>query len=245
MDGHAAAAVERLARAAGVSVAELVQHALKLEEEYQRGPSPEPGRSSQPGDAVVGRRSVGTVVSLPQEPSGARESAVEVLRVAGDLDVAAEETPIQGPVRLANASESDEAYIIKVEMPGVTSEDIAVELAGKELLIKYEQTSKEGGSSGFEYRVKMPFTEDLSGRLMASLADGVLTVTMPKTTTYKQRQQPSSTKEIIDLTSTEGDPSERGIVRPMADRGTAPPVIPAPRTSPEVEPLREERRPKK
>jgi hypothetical protein len=62
-------------------LAELAQHALRLEEDFQRGPSPEPGRSSEPPDILVGpplSAAGEPLVSLYQEqPSSTREAASE------------------------------------------------------------------------------------------------------------------------------------------------------------------------
>ena len=98
--------------------------------------------------------------------------------------------PVQGWAPPADLSETDEAYLAEVELPGVARDDISVELAGQELVISAEftDTGKEGRalrrgrrSGRFEYRVLLPGQADPDpDKITAALADGVLTVTVPK-----------------------------------------------------------------
>jgi HSP20 family protein len=64
-------------------------------------------------------------------------------------------------------SETGEAYVAEVELPGVARDDISVELAGQELVISGEFTDSGSGGQGralrrgrrsgrFEYRVLLP-----------------------------------------------------------------------------------------
>jgi HSP20 family protein len=89
---------------------------------------------------------------------------------------------------LADLTETDEAYLAEVELPGVSRDDISVELAGTELLISGEfagtgqdgRPLRRGRRSGrFEYRVLLPGQAD-ADKVTAALRDGVLTVTVPK-----------------------------------------------------------------
>jgi len=68
---------------------------------------------------------------------------------------------------LADLSETDQAYLAEVELPGVARDDIRVELAGQELVISGEFTDSGSGRQGralrrgrrsgrFEYRVLLP-----------------------------------------------------------------------------------------
>jgi HSP20 family protein len=97
--------------------------------------------------------------------------------------------PVQGWAPLADLSETDEAYLAEVELPGVARDDISVELAGQELVIsgEYGQGGQHGRalrqrrSGRFEYRVLLPGQADPDpDKVTAALADGVLTVTVPK-----------------------------------------------------------------
>jgi len=89
---------------------------------------------------------------------------------------------------LADLSETGDAYLAEVELPGVARDDISVELAGQELVIsgEFTDTGKEGRalrrgrrSGRFEYRVLLPGQAE-ADKVTAALADGVLTVTVPK-----------------------------------------------------------------
>ncbi|SRR5579871_1835108 len=97
---------------------------------------------------------------------------------------------------LADLSETDDAYVAEVELPGVKKDDISIEVTGQELAITGEYS--EGGAAGralrrsrrggrFEYRVTLPGGAD-PDKITASLADGVLTVTVPKAETEKPRR---------------------------------------------------------
>jgi HSP20 family protein len=103
---------------------------------------------------------------------------------------------VQSWAPLADLSETGEAYRAEVELPGVARDDISVEMAGQELVISGEFTGTEkdgralrrGRRSGrFEYRVLLPGHAD-PDQVTAALADGVLTVTVPKTETEKPRR---------------------------------------------------------
>jgi HSP20 family protein len=89
---------------------------------------------------------------------------------------------------LADLSETDQAYLAEAALPGVAGDDISVELVGQELVISGEfrqpgqhgRTLRRGPHSGrFEYRVLLPGQAE-ADKVTAALADGVLTVTVPK-----------------------------------------------------------------
>lgn len=96
----------------------------------------------------------------------------------------------------ADLTESDDSYIAEVELPGVRKDDISVELAGQELIVtgEYKDSGTEGRTlrrarraGRFEYRVMLPGQAD-ADHITAALADGVLTVTVPKSETDKPRR---------------------------------------------------------
>jgi HSP20 family protein len=99
---------------------------------------------------------------------------------------------------LADLSETEDAYLAEVELPGVARDDISVELAGQELVIsgEFTDTGKEGRalrrgrrSGRFEYRVLLPGQADPDpDKVTAALAGGVLTVTVPKAEAGKPRR---------------------------------------------------------
>ena len=96
----------------------------------------------------------------------------------------------------ADLTETGDSYVAEVELPGVRKDDISVELAGRELRVAgdYSHEGTDGRAlrrtrrrGRFEYQVTLPGQAD-PAQITASLADGVLTVTVPKTETEKPRQ---------------------------------------------------------
>jgi HSP20 family protein len=93
----------------------------------------------------------------------------------------------------ADLTETDDAYIVEVELPGVRREDIDVELNGNELVVTGELTERKREGllrrrsrrvGDFEYRVTLP--GDLRDKdVEASLANGVLTLHVPKAKSSK------------------------------------------------------------
>src|SRR5690348_9140485 len=100
----------------------------------------------------------------------------------------------------ADLSETDQAYVAEVELPGVAKDDVSVELAGQELAISGEFRDSGSGTHGralrrgrrsgrFEYRVLLPGHAE-ADQVTAALADGVLTVTVPNTEADKPHRIP-------------------------------------------------------
>lgn len=93
----------------------------------------------------------------------------------------------------ADVSETEGAYVVEIELPGVRPEDVDVELDGNELVVTGEvkERKREGllrrrtrRIGNFEYRVTLP--GDLrADDVEASLAHGLLTVQVPKAQTTK------------------------------------------------------------
>lgn len=88
----------------------------------------------------------------------------------------------------ADVTETNNAYLVEVELPGLRREDVDVDLDGNELVVTGElkEHKREGlfrrrtrRVGNFEYRVRLP--GDLQDdKAEASLAHGVLTVYLPK-----------------------------------------------------------------
>lgn len=101
-----------------------------------------------------------------------------------------------GQAPAADLTETGDAYVAEVELPGVRKDDIRVELAGQELVVggEYRDTGTDGRAlrrarrtGVFEFRVMLPGRAD-PDKITAALADGVLTVTVPKAETDKPRR---------------------------------------------------------
>lgn len=96
----------------------------------------------------------------------------------------------------ADVEETDEAYLVELELPGVTGEDVSVEFGGGELSVTGEVKQKERVGflrtrnrpvGQFTYRVQLP-AEVQDDQVSASLSDGVLTVRVPKTEKARRRR---------------------------------------------------------
>jgi HSP20 family protein len=97
----------------------------------------------------------------------------------------------------ADLSETDEAYVVKVELPGVHKDQLEVQLQDRELIITGQVPEESGDgrrrhrssrrTGRFEYRTYLP-GEVKADAVTAQLSDGVLTVTVPKSETAKPRE---------------------------------------------------------
>jgi HSP20 family protein len=97
---------------------------------------------------------------------------------------------------LADVEETDDDYLIDVELPGVDKKDIDISVAARRLTISGERKEKERvgilrrrtrSVGQFEYDIQLPGDIDEDG-VNASLADGVLRVRVPKATTDRARR---------------------------------------------------------
>lgn len=89
---------------------------------------------------------------------------------------------------LADLEETDDAYILEVELPGVDRKDVDVELTGRRLVVTGERTERERvgilrhrtrSVGRFRHEVLLPGDVDPE-HVAAKLDRGVLTVTVPK-----------------------------------------------------------------
>jgi HSP20 family protein len=102
-------------------------------------------------------------------------------------------------VPLADLSETDDAYVIKAELPGVNKDQVNIQLQDRELVISGEIPEPEDGNNHhrrhrssrrtgqFELRTYLP-GEVNADAVTAQLSDGVLTVTVPKAEAAKPRK---------------------------------------------------------
>lgn len=96
----------------------------------------------------------------------------------------------------ADVEETDDAYLVEVELPGVEREDVEVEVLGRRLSVHGERKERERVGilrrktrkvGEFHYEVTLP--ADLSENdIEASFADGVLTVKAPKAEGVKAKK---------------------------------------------------------
>jgi HSP20 family protein len=92
---------------------------------------------------------------------------------------------LPGWVPAVETEEADDAYLVRAELPGMKSDDIDVELSRNELRITGEVKEEAGGKTlrrrhgRFAYRASLPGDADPE-KIDAQLADGILTVRVPK-----------------------------------------------------------------
>jgi HSP20 family protein len=103
---------------------------------------------------------------------------------------------------LAEVSETDDAYLVHVELPGIRKDQVDVQLGDRELVISGDIKESEHGrrrrssrrTGRFEYRTYLP-GDVKADQVSAQLADGVLTVTVPKSEATKPRRIEVKTSE--------------------------------------------------
>ena len=94
--------------------------------------------------------------------------------------------------------ENPEDYVMKLDLPGLTQEQVDVHLANNVLTVQgetAEETKKdtdrwhvvERSRGAFARSVKFPTTVD-AGRVKASMKNGVLTIVVPKAETAKTQK---------------------------------------------------------
>jgi HSP20 family protein len=97
---------------------------------------------------------------------------------------------------LADIEETDDAWIVEAELPGVNRADINVDVQDSELVVSGEIKEKERKGilrrrtrpvGFFEYRMTLPGPTDPE-KVQASLADGVLTIRIPKSERARSRR---------------------------------------------------------
>lgn len=96
-----------------------------------------------------------------------------------------------------DVEETDDAYVVEAELPGIRQEDVSVELQDNGLVITGEIKEKEERkgtvreqtrrTGRFYYRTSLPGGVD-ADRIEAKLDQGVLTVRVPKTERAKGRK---------------------------------------------------------
>ena len=136
-------------------------------------------------------------------------------------------SPVAPPV---DVEETDDSYVVDVDLPNVNPEDVTVEMHGEELRIsgRFEQRERTGvvrrqnrPTGEFEYVVDLPSDID-PNRVEATYDGGVLTVTVGKARDARprrieirgaQRQQIGQGGEQRDrqqATTAEGRPAMQG-----------------------------------
>lgn len=97
---------------------------------------------------------------------------------------------------LADVEETDEAFVVEIELAGVKKDDVEIELSGRRLVVTGERKERERVGilrkrtrtvGRFRYEVVLPADLDESG-VTAELDEGVLTVRVPKAASERPRR---------------------------------------------------------
>lgn len=97
---------------------------------------------------------------------------------------------------LGELEETDDAFIVEIDLPGVDKNDVDIELEGRRLIVTAERKERERtgilrrrtrtvGTQRHEVVLPTDVDEDA---VDASLTDGVLTVRLPKHETARRRR---------------------------------------------------------
>ncbi|MCU1462131.1 MAG: hypothetical protein JWO37_2206 [Acidimicrobiales bacterium] len=95
---------------------------------------------------------------------------------------------LDGFIPLADIEETDDAYVVELELPGVQRKDVNVELDGNRLIVTGERKERERKGvirrrtrtvGEFRFEVVLP-NEVADEGVEATLDEGVLTVRVPK-----------------------------------------------------------------
>lgn len=93
--------------------------------------------------------------------------------------------------------ETDEAYVLEADLPGVKSDDVKVEIENSDLVLRGSRSLQKNQDNGqfhtmerssghFMRRIKLPKSVDQDA-INAEFCDGVLRVIIPKTKETKER----------------------------------------------------------
>lgn len=148
------------------------------------------------------RRSTGSRLAERRFPGWAGDPLAEFDDLFGRIGNLLETTVGGGLTTAAGAwaptadfSETDDAYVIEVDLPGAKRDDIDIEMSERELTISGEFKERERTgvlrrstrrTGRFEYRALLP-GEVNAESVNATLTDGVLTVNVPKAEAAKPR----------------------------------------------------------
>jgi HSP20 family protein len=98
-------------------------------------------------------------------------------------------------VPLVDVEETDDAYVVELELPGVKKGDVHIDIAGRRLVVRGERKDKERKGvmrrrtrlvGRFRHEIVLPGDVDENG-IEASLAEGVLTIRVPKAAADRPR----------------------------------------------------------
>ena len=99
---------------------------------------------------------------------------------------------------LADVEETDDAYVVDLELPGVKKDDVEIEIAGRRLTVTGERRERQRVgifrrrsrvTGRFRYEITLPGDVD-DDHVEANLDEGVLTVRIAKPASQRARRIP-------------------------------------------------------
>ena len=134
-----------------------------------------------------------------RNPFGEMEALrLEMDRLLNELTGESSWSPKAGVFPMVNITEENENFYVRAEMPGIKADDMNISVTGKTLLIEGERKAapeEEGAryhrrerETGTFRRIISFATEVDPEKVEASMNDGVLTITLPKSEKAKIRQ---------------------------------------------------------
>lgn len=97
---------------------------------------------------------------------------------------------------LADVEETDDAFVVEIELAGIKKGDVDIELSGRRLVVSGERKERERAGilrkrtrtvGHFRYEVVLPTELDEDGA-SAGLDEGILTVRVPKAASDRPRR---------------------------------------------------------
>jgi HSP20 family protein len=127
-----------------------------------------------------------------------RDAFADVQDLLNRIGWMVQQTPereAEGPwAPVVEIDESDDAYVVKLELPGVAPADIEIGISDRELCINGEVREQEEGSNAlrvrmgrFHYHTSLPSDLD-EDNVEASVDEGVLTLRIPKASQSRARR---------------------------------------------------------
>jgi HSP20 family protein len=106
--------------------------------------------------------------------------------------------PAAGVFPLTNVTESKDSYCVRAELPGIVSDDLDIQVTSNGISLSGERKIAEEGESvqyhrrereagKFSRLIELPGEVD-TDKVEASLKNGILTISVPKSETAKPRQ---------------------------------------------------------
>jgi len=90
-------------------------------------------------------------------------------------------------VPLVDVYENDKEVLVVADLPGVTQENLHVQLDHPDLTIAAEAPHPKGGTIRYERQFRVGSTID-PGRIDAELKSGTLSIRLPKSESYRPRK---------------------------------------------------------